>query len=245
MATHVLLTALLTVLSVPFLLASRLMTRLNLYGLSEDLEHCLDAVDRAPCIPVRFVVTLIAAEDHRSPIHPGVDPISMLRALLVWIRAGKLQGASTIEQQLVRVIVGRYEWTAQRKIKEQMLAIALSRKRTKARIAEAYLSVAFYGSGQYGIRAIRGVCGPDLDSSCQDSISHIVARLKYPKPLNPSVEWQLKASRRVEYIASRLQGAPRNALQPTRNQEHSYSRANNRLEPTVVSLFAPTVATQD
>ena len=180
------------------------MVRLRLFGLDDDLKQCLAVVDASPSIPTRFVVTLVAAEDHRSSIHPGVDPIAMFRALLVWVRVGQVQGASTIEQQLVRVVLDRYEKTIRRKLREQLVAVALSRKRSKAQIAKAYLGNAFYGSGLYGLSALTRACKPNLETTSQDSISHMIARLKYPKPLSPTTAWHQRVRDRVQYIAIRL-----------------------------------------
>lgn len=208
MATYPLLRLVFCILSSPLILISRVMTNLNLCGIAADLQRSIEAVDRAPTIPTSFVTTLIAAEDHRSSVHPGVDPIAMVRALMVWVRTGRIQGASTIEQQLVRVVLGRYEKTVQRKFKEQLIAIALSHERSKAQIAETYLSIAFYGPGLYGISALRLTCGLDLNAAVQYHISQMVARLKYPEPLYPSLTWRRKIQRRVEYIARRL---PRSA----------------------------------
>jgi penicillin-binding protein 1A len=129
----------------------------------------------------------------------------MLRALLVWVRTGRIQGASTIEQQLVRVVLERYERTLRRKFREQLVAVALSFKRPKAQIAKAYLGHAFYGSGLYGLAALADICKPNLETTSQDSISHVVARLKYPEPLSPTSEWRQKIRIRVQYIANRLQ----------------------------------------
>src|SRR5262245_21594087 len=52
---------------------------------------------------------LVSGEDHRHVLHPGVDPIAICRATWRCIYRGKREGASTIEQQVVRVISGRYE----------------------------------------------------------------------------------------------------------------------------------------
>lgn len=181
------------------------MTRLKLYGLHEDLDRCLAVVDSRPTIPNRFVVSLVEAEDHRNAIHPGVDPIAMLRALLVWVKTGRVQGTSTIEQQLVRVVLQCYEITLRRKLREQLVAVALTFKRPKTQIAKAYLGHAFYGSGLYGLDALAEVCKPNLETASQDSISQMIARLKYPEPLSSTSEWHQKIRIRGQYITTRLQ----------------------------------------
>lgn len=192
-------------LALPLIVVSRVMVKLNLCRLNADLQRCLAVVDAAASVPSRFVVTLVAAEDHRSSIHPGVDPIAMLRVLLLRVRTGRAQGASTIEQQLVRVVLERYEKTLRRKLREQLLAIALSSNRSKVQIAMAYLGSAFYGSGRLGLSALTYACQPDLETTSQDRILLMIAKLKYPEPLSPTPEWHLRAKSRMEYIAVRLE----------------------------------------
>lgn len=209
MAAASLLSLIIWLAASPLILLSRLIMKCNLLNSDKDLERCLRVVDRAPEFPARYVMTLIAAEDHRSALHPGVDPIGMVRALTVRIRRDKVQGASTIEQQLVRVVLGRYERTIRRKLWEQMIAIALSRSRKKERIAVAYLSVAYYGSGLYGQKAVTRLCGPRFWTANQESISRLVARLKYPESARASIEWQQTIERRVAYIQGRLFAAKR------------------------------------
>ena len=135
-------------------------------------------------------------------MHYGVDPVAMIRALKLRIVGGQKQGASTIEQQLVRTIVSRYEKTPRRKIREQALAVMLSQEFTKQEIAAAYLKVAFYGSsliGGYGIRKIRNRHSPFSDET-------IVAYLKYPKSLRGFDSRAQKHVNRVEHIKRLLRG---------------------------------------
>lgn len=215
MATETVLTVFVEILALPLVLLSRVMLKLGLYGLNDDLQRCLEVVDEAPMLPQRFVSTLIAAEDHRNSMHPGVDPIAILRVLLVWLQSGQVQGASTIEQQLVRVVLCRYDRTLRRKLREQIIAIALTRIRSKARIAMAYLCIAFYGSGRFGLSALTRACGPNLEVAGQDRVSRIVARLKYPEPLIPSAAWRWRILSRVQYIGNRLSESASDGFEPS------------------------------
>ncbi len=154
-------------------------------------------------IPLPFLLSLIAAEDHRNLLHCGIDPIGILRAANVSLRQGRTQGASTIEQQFVRVVTGRYERTPQRKIREQILAIALSCRKGKLEIAAAYLSIAFYGSGCIGINGLQKHCGNNLTLTDKIEIRKMIARLKYPKPLRTTEKWEITLNNRVNYIERR------------------------------------------
>lgn len=224
MAMQAILKVALHILVSPLILVSRVMIMLRLCGLNDDLQRCLAAVDTAPAIPNRFVVTLVTAEDHRSFIHPGVDPIAVLRVLLLLVRTGRVQGASTIEQQLVRVVLECYEKTLRRKLREQLVAVALSSKRSKAQIAKAYLGKAFYGSGRYGLSALTCACKPNLETTSQDSISYMVARLKYPEPLSPTTEWHQRVNGRVQYIAVRLKRSANPSFHRTLRDEAAQLR---------------------
>lgn len=119
------------------------------------------------------------------------------------IRFGDVQGASTIEQQFVRVVSGRYEHTVSRKLYEQMLAVCVSNRRSKTQIANAYLSVAYYGTAMVGMTALRSKLGDRLFAPTPDRVREIVARLKYPEPLQPTAEWRRRVQARVAYIERR------------------------------------------
>ena len=142
----------------------------------------------------------------RNAIHPGVDPIAILRAIYVRLRLGDVQGASTIEQQFVRVVSGRHERTLARKVYEQVLAVCVSRRRRKAQIARAYLTIAYYGSAVVGMVGLRATFGGDVSPANIDAIREMIARLKYPEPSRPTTEWRRKVRTRVTYIELREAG---------------------------------------
>ena len=220
MATRSILTILSTLLSAPFVAFSRIAEATDLWGLRSDIAVCLRHVDDGACelpIPKAFLQALVVAEDRRNAIHFGVDPIGMIRAALCLVAGKGIQGASTIEQQFVRVVSGRYERTIHRKIREQALAIALSRRRSKDDISTAYLCVAFYGHGLVGVSGLTTLCGNTLESCPSKTIHQAIARLKYPQPLLPSHRCRSKLVRRAAYISRRLHAASgqRAASRPT------------------------------
>lgn len=205
MAKNIILSSIIGFLSFPFITLSRIAEMLNAWDLRIDVEKCLKIIDDSTyLLPPKFVSALIAAEDHRSALHSGVDPISILRALLVNVTRNQVQGASTIEQQFVRTASGIYERSVRRKIREQALAIAVLRRRSKYKIASAYLSIAFYGTGCTGVNGLRKCCGNGLDVAESSIALAMIARLKYPGPLNPSHVWRRKIQRRVSYIEQRM-----------------------------------------
>lgn len=193
-----------TLLATPIVWVSKGVEVWDVFDIRSDIKKCLDTVDsQNSLLPQSFIVSLIAAEDHRNAIHPGVDPIAILRAIYVRCRRGDLQGASTIEQQFVRVVSGRYERTLCRKLYEQLLAVCVSRRRTKTQIASTYLSIAYYGSDVNGITGLWAKLGSDLSVVGMSSIREMIARLKYPEPLLPTATWRRKVQARVTYIKRR------------------------------------------
>jgi monofunctional glycosyltransferase len=191
--------------ALPAISIASLLVRTSFFGIRSDLRKCLEAVDSARPLPAMFTELLAAAEDHRSHMHPGIDAVAIARVAFYAMHAGRVQGASTIEQQLVRVVTCRYERTVQRKLREQLLAVSLSSRRPKVQIATAYLGSAFYGAGKVGYPAIAAMCGDDLDRVPPRLAIELIARLKYPEPTVPSTAWTKHISRRVQYIALRAE----------------------------------------
>lgn len=205
MATRIILTIVVRVLSFPFFALSCLVEMFDLWNLGPDINLCLEKIDSsADAIPSMFISALVAAEDHRNALHLGVDPISMLRAAFVKVTRRQIEGASTIEQQFVRTASGLYECSIKRKVREQLLAIAVLRRRSKSQIASAYLSIAFFGTGCIGIDGLRSNCGHDLNMTRPALLLAMIAQLKYPAPLNASEGWRHKIQRRVIYIDGRI-----------------------------------------
>ncbi|MEG0921852.1 MAG: transglycosylase domain-containing protein [Comamonas sp.] len=143
---------------------------------------------------------LIFAEDHRYLFHFGVDFIAMVRAIYSTKVHKKFQGASTIEQQLVRVISARYEKSLKRKIREQILAVLISRNFKKYEIAKCYLINAYMGHKRKGMLQALDRSNFGVDS---DQFYFIAALLKYPHPMEINKKWTEKISYRVLYIKNR------------------------------------------
>lgn len=131
----------------------------------------------------KLVGYLVVAEDRRFYSHPGYDIIGICRAIYKDVFKGKREGASTIEQQLVRVLTEDYRFSFSRKIKEIYLAAKLHRLADKYTLASAYLYFANYGTDYQGLNRILQKFGVELESDMDDVVcAEIVARLKYPEP---------------------------------------------------------------
>lgn len=183
------------------LVVAWIVYKLQPEGAKSDLHTCIQVVDQfGETVPKIFVEALVNAEDHRSTLHFGVDPIAILRAIMVRIRNGEIQGASTIEQQFVRVVTKRYERTIGRKMREQFLAAMLSVRRPKRSIASAYLSIAYYGTSIEGIGGLQRHFGQKLWEVDYLDALEFIAQLKYPRPSEDLWIWRYKIDRRVAYI---------------------------------------------
>ncbi len=104
-------------------------------------------------IPDIVKQAFIATEDKNFYSHHGVDFIAIARAILQNFRGGRLQGASTITQQVAKNFLLTSERTYTRKIKEAILAYRMERAMSKERLLELYLNEIYLGSGSYGIAA--------------------------------------------------------------------------------------------
>lgn len=105
-------------------------------------------------IPGDMKDAMVAVEDRRYYMHPGVDPIGIARSLWVRVQRGYwAQGGSTITQQLARNVYLNNNREFGRKVREIILAMAIETKFSKEEILELYLNKVYFGGGAYGVDA--------------------------------------------------------------------------------------------
>ncbi len=106
-------------------------------------------------IPKLVVNSFLSAEDKNFFKHPGVDAKGVLRAIINNISnllsSKRLEGASTITQQVAKNFLLTNEVSIDRKLKEAILAFRIERALSKERILELYLNQIYLGEGSYGI----------------------------------------------------------------------------------------------
>ncbi len=106
-------------------------------------------------IPIKVINSFLSAEDKNFFTHPGVDAKGVLRAVINNISniiySRRLEGASTITQQVAKNFLLSNEVSLNRKIKEAILAFRIERVLSKQRILELYLNQIYLGQGAYGI----------------------------------------------------------------------------------------------
>ena len=106
-------------------------------------------------ISVHFKDAVIAVEDHRFYLHPGIDPIALTRAVFYNISSEeRSQGGSTITQQLARTLFLSNVRTYGRKVKEAALSVLLEVLLSKREILELYLNRVYLSAGIYGVETM-------------------------------------------------------------------------------------------
>lgn len=152
-------------------------------------------------IPYDLINSILLIEDKRFREHMGVDFYSIIRALFRIIIRGKIEGASTITQQLVRIITNERELKISRKIKEIFVASLVEKEFTKAEIIKSYI-LKYNFNKCIGIHKFCMVEGYDLKNLSQNEIFEIVARFKYPSINKKNFSKYLKRVRMIEIILS-------------------------------------------
>jgi penicillin-binding protein 1A len=143
---------------------------------------------------------MVAVEDRRFRYHFGIDPVGMARSVKVaFDRRGsgrRLQGASTITQQLARNVFLSNNYSFSRKAREAVLAMALEWKFSKDEILELYLNKVYFGGGSYGIdaasRRFFGHSGQEITLSEAAIIAGLV---KAPSRYSPTADAQAALDR--------------------------------------------------
>ena len=156
-------------------------------------------------IPRHLIDAVIAVEDARFYEHPGLDVWGILRA--TWTnfkRGGKVEGASTITQQLARSLFLTPERTFQRKIRELFLAMKMEFILTKEQILEMYLNQIYFGHGAYGVgTASLTYFGKTLSELDLPESAFLAGLLKAPNTYSPYKNDDL-AKKRQEHVLGRM-----------------------------------------
>lgn len=109
-------------------------------------------------LPQMYINAVISVEDHRFYKHPGIDIISIGRAVINDIKAMSfVEGGSTITQQLAKNIYFTQEKKIERNIAEVFMAFDIEKKYDKNEILELYVNTSYFGNGYYTVKeASRG-----------------------------------------------------------------------------------------
>ncbi|MEO8722053.1 MAG: PBP1A family penicillin-binding protein [Sphingobium sp.] len=151
-------------------------------------------------IPHVMTDAIVSVEDKRFYHHPGVDPIGLARAGWFALKnrhnGRRLQGASTITQQLTRNVFLNNSYSVGRKVREIILALALERKFSKQQILELYLNKVYFGGGAYGVDAAsRKFFGHPATDLKLPEAAIIAGLVKAPSSYSPTADAQAAIGR--------------------------------------------------
>src|SRR5262249_29908642 len=156
-------------------------------------------------IPPHVQNAFIAAEDRRFRTHHGFDPWGIARAAWEnYVAGGVRQGASTITQQVARMLLLTNERTFIRKAKELILSVRVERELTKDQILFIYLNQVYLGHGAYGVQAAAETYfGKDVEHLTVAEAAMLAGLPKAPTKLNPYKDFA-RARERQAYVLDRM-----------------------------------------
>jgi penicillin-binding protein 1A len=156
-------------------------------------------------IPRYLQLALLAAEDDQFYYHSGVNYLSVLRAAyrnLISMR--KAEGFSTITMQLSRMLLGTYEKTYDRKIKELLVARNIEKRYTKQQILTLYCNQHYMGHGAYGVAAAADTYfGKPLKDLTLEECAMIAGLPRNPGLYSPRLHPEAALARR-NYVLDRM-----------------------------------------
>ncbi len=153
-------------------------------------------------IPDILKKAIIATEDKNFYKHRGFDASALLRSVIKNVIAGKVvQGASTVTQQLARILFLSTERTYDRKIKELILSHRLEKSLTKEEILGMYLNNVYLGEGAYGASAAAEVYfNKKLDELTVGETALIAGLPQAPSVYSPYQNMTLATQRRAQVL---------------------------------------------
>ncbi len=157
-------------------------------------------------VPQHLIDAFIAAEDWAFFTHSGISIKGIIRSMWVNLQRGyRAQGASTITQQLVRLLFFDTSKTFTRKLKEQCMAIIVEKNYTKEQILETYLNHVYFGCGIYGIEAAaQRFWGKSVRDVTIDEAAVLAGIMRSPARYNPLLRPLSSQQRRNNILALML-----------------------------------------
>lgn len=194
-------------------------------------------------VPQTLIDAILATEDDEFFKHKGLRLLSILRALAVDIRMGRMaQGGSTITQQLAKQLFLTPEKSVTRKIREALLAIQMERKYTKREILELYLNQIYLGSGAYGVEAASRVYFGKTVGDLDLAEAALIAGLpRAPSRYSPFKNLNLAEQRRATVLSRmKVEGYITTDEEKAANAE-PIRLAENTQEKSIAPHFVETV----
>lgn len=156
-------------------------------------------------IPAYLQLAILAAEDDKFYNHSGINYLSTLRALVKdVVSMRRAEGASTITQQLARMLMGNTEKTFDRKVKELLVAWQIEKRYSKQQILTLYCNQHYFGHGTFGVAAAAdNYFGKQLKDLTLDECALIAGLPRNAAMYSPILHPDAALSRR-NYILDRM-----------------------------------------
>ncbi len=154
-------------------------------------------------LPDRLKTLLIQKEDKYFYVHFGINPISIVRAIVQYIRTDDFGASSTITQQLVKNLLGNEQKrTVPNKLEEMIYTISLELSTSKEKILLMYGNTVYMGNQIQGLaESSRGYFGKNLDDLTDTEVLSLIATISNPSNQNP---WKNTNISALHVIAKRL-----------------------------------------
>ena len=160
---------------------------------------------QSAAIPPLVKNAFISAEDKNFYSHHGVDPEGIARAVVIMVQGSKrVQGASTITQQVAKNFLLGNERSLDRKVREALLSFRIESAYSKDRILELYLNEIYLGLGNYGVAAAAlNYFGKAVQELTLSEATYLAALPKGPNNYHP-FRYREAAINRRNYVIDRM-----------------------------------------
>jgi penicillin-binding protein 1A len=158
-------------------------------------------------MPATLIQAFIASEDRRFYEHQGIDYKGIGRAVMANVRNREVvEGASTITQQLARIVFLDQDRSFQRKFREALLAYKLEDELGKEKVLERYLNLVYLGAGAYGVADAAWIYfGKSVEDLSVSEIALIAGVAPAPSAYSPLVDAEAAKTQRDIVIRRMLE----------------------------------------
>ena len=195
-------------------------------------------------IPDYVIKAFVAIEDPNFFDHHGVDPRGLARAVyksglyFLGLPGGRLEGGSTITQQLARDAWLTQDVTVTRKLQEAWVALQLERNYTKDEILEMYVNQIYYGRGAYGIEAAAHTFfGKEVGELTLAEGAQLAGMVNGPSIFDPYEDMDASVQRRNLVLQAMLKENYISTTRPRPSSPSWAARSRTRPRMTAITLW--------
>ncbi len=158
-------------------------------------------------VSIVFLEAILATEDHRFWEHHGINKVRLFKALWSTLFSGRVQGASTITQQLAKNLFFSFEQTYLRKFRELLVALQIESQFSKREILEAYVNQIYFDARAQGVAAAARIFFAKTPGQLTLAEASLLAGLpKSPTRYNP-LRYLERAKARQQVVLNRMVAA--------------------------------------